>query len=687
MTDANADTNRAFLQAGVRWTRAVLEARVAALTPDRQKSWWQGRKTTAPHEAEPAEKAREAMSAATSPQVPIEKLAKAFGLSPFERDLLLLAASPEIDTGMPGLIADAQGDPGKRFPTFGLGMALFADPSWDALSPERPLRAHRLLEVHQSGAASLLAAPLRIDERIAAYIKGLNYLDERLASLITLLEPMGELAPSQEAVAATLAGWLTSPESHGLVQLTGIHRPSKVDVARRAATLANRQLFAIHADALPTSADDLATFVRLWSREARLQSLLLLVQGIEGPEPAVSEDGRTSAPARWPRVLGRLSGPVLLDVRQAQPDLDLAPVLTASPPTDAERRARWKQGLTIDAVEPTDASITRLAGEYKTSLSQIDDFARRATMLAGDSTREVSDRVTTAVAHAWNESVHHAGAALSAVTRWIGPRATIDDVRLPASEKAQLARLIRHARQRAVVAADFGFSDRSERGLGLTALFHGESGTGKTLAAEAVAHALGLGLAVVDMATVKSKYIGETEKNLRRIFDAAEAGGAVLCFDEADTFFGRRSEVKDSHDRYANIEINYLLMRMERFSGVAILATNQKHALDPAFMRRLRFVIGFPFPGQAERTEIWQTVFPVQTPLDVLDFDRLGRFPMTGGSIFSAAIAAAHAAAADESHVTMSHLLEAIRWEFRKLERPIAESEFREIDPRAEVVA
>jgi SpoVK/Ycf46/Vps4 family AAA+-type ATPase len=176
---------------------------------------------------------------------------------------------------------------------------------------------------------------------------------------------------------------------------------------------------------------------------------------------------------------------------------------------------------------------------------------------------------------------------------------------------------------------------------------------------------------------VVSKYIGETEKNLRRLFDAAEDGGAILFFDEADALFGKRSEVKDSHDRYANIEVNYLLQRMETYGGLAILATNMKSALDPAFLRRLRFVVSFPFPGQPERRAIWERAFPPQTPLAGLDFNRLARLNLTGGHIALVALNAAFAAAAADSPVTMPIVLAAARTEFRKLERPIHEPDFR----------
>ena len=219
------------------------------------------------------------------------------------------------------------------------------------------------------------------------------------------------------------------------------------------------------------------------------------------------------------------------------------------------------------------------------------------------------------------------------------------------------------------------------RGLGISALFAGDSGTGKTMAAEGIAKKLRLDLYRIDLSAVVSKYIGETEKNLRRMFDAAEDGGAILFFDEADALFGKRSEVKDSHDRYANIEVNYLLQRIEAYRGLAILATNMKDALDQAFLRRLRFVVDFPYPGQAERKAIWQGVFPELTTTAELDFDRLGRLDLTGGHIQNVALNAAFLAAHSESRVTMPLIFEAARAEFRKLGRFVSEADFRWTEP------
>jgi SpoVK/Ycf46/Vps4 family AAA+-type ATPase len=232
-------------------------------------------------------------------------------------------------------------------------------------------------------------------------------------------------------------------------------------------------------------------------------------------------------------------------------------------------------------------------------------------------------------------------------------------------------------RQRARVYDEWGFGDRNARGLGVAVLFSGGSGTGKTLAAEVLAGDLALDLYRIDLSSVVSKYIGETEKNLRRVFDAAEESGAILLFDEADALFGKRSEVKDSHDRYANIEVSYLLQRMEAYRGLAILTTNLRSALDASFQRRLRFIVNFPFPDAVQREAIWLRSVPQATPTDALDFRKLARLNVTGGSIRNISLNAAFLAADEGAPLSMRHLHAAAHAESAKLERPLAETETR----------
>jgi SpoVK/Ycf46/Vps4 family AAA+-type ATPase len=275
----------------------------------------------------------------------------------------------------------------------------------------------------------------------------------------------------------------------------------------------------------------------------------------------------------------------------------------------------------------------------------------------------------------WDACRVQARPRLDGLAQRIEPSATWDDLVLPGQQKQLLGQIALHVRQRTKVYQSWGFASKGSRGLGISALFAGPSGTGKTMAGEVLANELRLDLYRIDLSQVVSKYIGETEKNLRRVFDAADEGTAILLFDEADALFGKRSEVKDSHDRYANIEVSYLLQRMEAYRGLAILTTNRRNALDAAFLRRIRFVVEFPFPEATQRAEIWRRVFPEQTPTEGLRIDRLARLNAAGGHIRNIAMGAAFLAADGDEPVRMSHLLCAARSEFAKLERPLTDSE------------
>jgi len=338
-------------------------------------------------------------------------------------------------------------------------------------------------------------------------------------------------------------------------------------------------------------------------------------------------------------------------------------------PTVIEQHEAWKLALQSGGTdEDAERAAQRFAGQFNLSLQDI----RLATQMAA---RESATEPLTA--RAWNACLRLTQPKLDALAQRLEPKATWEDLVLSDESTTLLRQIVGQVRERYRVYEDWGYSRKMTRGLGINALFSGESGTGKTMAAEVLANELRLALYRIDLSAVVSKYIGQTEKNLRQLFDAAERGGAILFFDEADALFGKRSEVKDSHDRYANIEINYLLQRMEAFSGLAILATNMKTALDPAFLRRLRFVVNFQFPGPKERKLIWQKSLPAATPQEDLDYDRLARLNINGGHIHSIALNAAFLAAQSNQPVTTSLLLTAARTEMRKLEKPASESEFR----------
>jgi SpoVK/Ycf46/Vps4 family AAA+-type ATPase len=339
-------------------------------------------------------------------------------------------------------------------------------------------------------------------------------------------------------------------------------------------------------------------------------------------------------------------------------------------PTPAEQSDAWREALGAEA----DDLPARLTGQFNLNLPTIQQIAQTTVNQPGPD-GELSARL-------WDACLARTRPRLDVLAQRIEAKATWDDIVLPESEMRQLRQIADQVEQRSRVYDAWGFRKKMNRGLGISALFAGESGTGKTMAAEVIAIDLQLHLYRIDLSAVVSKYIGETEKNLRRLFDAAEDGGAILFFDEADALFGKRSQVKDSHDRYANIEINYLLQRMEAYRGLAVLATNMKSALDHAFLRRLRFIVNLPFPSREDRARIWQQVFPPQTPVNGLDYDHLSRLNLTGGGIHNIALGAAFMAAKTGERVNMLLVFEAAREEFRKMGQPVNEALFRWEEPR-----
>lgn len=600
-------------------------------------------------------------------------LALRLGLSPFERDVLLLCAAMELDTGLAALCSRAQGDPPRPYPTFALALTLFESPAWDALSPERPLRYWRLIEINQPPGQPLTSSPLRADERIVSYLKGLNYLDDRMAPLLSPVElPAGvtELPQSQQSASDNIIARLKNVdkgERLPVIQLLGIDSSSKQLVAAHAAQSLGLQLFRLPATLLPTQATELETLVRLWQRESMLLPLALYLEGF------ASEDASHAAPMN--RLLSLTEGVTLVDTRETLPGLPENSLrVDIAKPTPAEQKQAWTAALGDDA----GANAALLGSQFNLNVTAIHQIASRARAEQGGGDAGLHDRL-------WAACLASTRPRLDALAQRLDAKATWADLVLPAMQTSLLRQIAAQVGQRGTVYESWGFAHKMSRGLGISALFGGDSGTGKTMAAEVIANELRLNLYRIDLSAVVSKYIGETEKNLRRLFDAAEDGGAILFFDEADALFGKRSEVKDSHDRYANIEINYLLQRMEAYAGLAILATNRQSALDSAFMRRLRFVVNFPHPNAAQRKAMWQKVFPPETPVKDLDLDRLARLNLTGGNISSIALSAAFQAAHAGEPVTGQLILECARTELRKLGRVINELEFRAVAKAARV--
>jgi len=677
------NANDEYLAAGVNWVRLRLERQRGPLetrsTSDGRWFRWRASGDEGPHDRNVEQAAEHMAEAAQSDPPPaLHILGQRLGLTQFEREILLLCAALELDTRIAGLCAQAQGNPNLPHPTFALAMALFDDPAWEALSPERPLRRWRLLEISQPGAQPLTTSPLRADERIVNYLKGLNYLDDRLTPLLIPFEVAIDqeqsssvsdaLPPSQEALAALIVqtfAQLSGADRPPLIQLVGPDAVSKQLIALRAAASLGLTLFRLPAESLPSQIGEVETLARLWERESSLLPVALYLDAQEIDERLETEKGGETSPLR--RFLSRSQGIFMLAAREVWLGLGSGnAILDVNKPTPAEQRRAWAEVLgDLPAGLPA-----RLAGQFNLNLPAIRQAAQEIAV--SDSAEEpgLAERV-------WNICLIRTRPRLDVLATRIETKATWDDIVLPHNELELLRQIADQVEQRSKVYDEWGFRQKMNRGLGISALFAGESGTGKTMAAEVIANDLHLNLYRIDLSAVVSKYIGETEKNLRRMFDAAEDGGAILFFDEADALFGKRSEVKDSHDRYANIEINYLLQRMEAYRGLAVLATNMKNALDQAFLRRLRFIVNFPFPSREDRARIWQRSFPPQTPLNGLDYSFLARLNLTGGNIHNIALSAAFLAAKAGEKVNMPLVLAAARAEFRKMGQPVNEGLFR----------
>ncbi|WP_299088202.1 ATP-binding protein [uncultured Microbacterium sp.] len=574
----------------------------------------------------------------------LDRIAGAFGLTPFERGLLALTAGVEVHPALARAVVDAGGEV-----TWSLAHAVLPDPHWSAISPGGALRRWHLLEL---GAGPVALAPLHIGERVLHHLVGVDELDALLLPLVTRLRPP-ELVPASHAeVADRIAEAWGDPASPWItVALHGDDADGRLDVAWAACAALGLDPFLARGADLPSSPAERDLIATVWTRDSLLSGAALVIDAEGLSEEAVDA---------W---LDRIDGPAVVCSRHPL-GAEGALRLEVPRPASAEQRRLWRTALAPyhEGSEWQDAADL-LSSTHRLSARAI---ARCARLTTG-----ASDPVELTAA--LRAQLRHT--ELDGLVGAVRPRAGWADLVLPADRLELLRAMTDQVRHRQVVHEDWGFAELSARGLGTTALFAGEPGTGKTLAAEVIAHELGLELLHVDLSAVVSKYIGETEKNLRRIFDAADETGAILLFDEADALFGKRSEVRDSHDRYANIEVSYLLQRMEGYRGLAVLTTNARASLDPAFVRRLGFIVQFPFPDAEHRARIWARVFPDRTPTEGLDPRTLASLTISGGSIRNIAVAAAFRAAASGGPVRMPDVAWAARAELAKAERTISAGE------------
>jgi AAA+ superfamily predicted ATPase len=595
-------------------------------------------------------------------------LRQAFNLSAFDMDVILIALAPEVDLRYERLYAYLQDDVTRKRPTVDLVLNLLCATAEERLARRSAFASDGALLrnaiVHLASDPNyvhppLLAQCVKPDEQIVHFLLGDGGLDSRLSSSCRIILPTVEFSelviPPETRRELTRLARGSSTAAPGLcLWFHGATGAGKAEAAQALARRTGTTLVAL--DASRVELGDIEITFRLAIREASLRRAFLYVEHAEywRNEPPILRLLAVLVQGRACSVIFGSTEPLPAALLGAATPL-------AFPVPDAAGRARcWRQALAARGIDVEKATMSALAGRFRLTPAQIASAVSDAVLHTGGRPGE-KDLLGAARAQS--------GEALAALADKIEPRATWDDIVLSADAINQLRELCARVDYRDRVLNDWGFGRRLSRGRGTTALFTGGPGTGKTMAAEVIANALGLYLYRIDLARVVSKYIGETEKNLDRVFTAAGGADAILFFDEADALFGKRSEVRDAHDRYANIEISYLLQKMEEYEGVAILATNLADHLDKAFTRRLAFHVYFPFPDEAARLQIWMRAWPKEVPISgSVDCRALAHaLRLAGGSIRNISLAATFLAAADGGFVTMAHLLLATERENLKL--------------------
>ncbi|MBW4457834.1 MAG: ATP-binding protein [Nostoc indistinguendum CM1-VF10] len=597
----------------------------------------------------------------------LEQLCEILDLSLFERNILLLCAGRELERSWSSLLSEAQGNNQQDYPTFSLALEVLAQPDWSALMPDAPIRRWRLIEIEPGN--SLTTSPLRIDQRILHHLMGVQHLDERLTDIGVPVPIADDLVSSHQQVVQQLADiWLQAlneTEILPILQLCGAEVRSKLAIASVTCTLLGLNLYAVSAQALPTETNQLNLVKCLCEREWMLSDRVLL---LDCDELETTEASRESVIVRF---IESINCPLIITSRNRRRQRQ-RPLITfdVHQPTSEEQQLIWQNAL-ADMAPSFQGQLEALVSHFSLSPTDIQTACLKVKSLVKKIEQQSDTQTEQDIAlkfphlYLWDICRNQARPHLDELAQRIEPSSIWNDLVLPEQQKQILHEIVAHVTQRSKVYNSWGFGSKNSRGMGLSALFYGASGTGKTTASKLLAKELRLDLYRIDLSLIISKYIGETEKNLRRVFDAAKSGGVILLFDEADALFSKCLEVKDSYDRYANLEVSYLLQQIESYRGLSILTTNL-NAINKAFLRRLSFVVQFPLPNVQQRAEIWQRVIPNQTPTQGLDFDKLAQLELTGGSICSIALNAAFIAANADESLSMKHILQASKNESMK---------------------
>ncbi|WP_405066387.1 AAA family ATPase [Kribbella sp. NBC_01510] len=600
------------------------------------------------------------------------------GLTDVELDVLLIALAPEADLRYERLYGYLQDDVSRRRPTVDLVLDLVSSSAGEKLArralfaADAPLLDRLLLRLageERVPLTPLLAQTVVVDEQVTSLLLLQHGLDRQLAAHCRLTtSPRGRWAETPLPPEVRQAVLHAARAANGRHPLR-IHLHGPAGSGRRAAAEAlagelRLPVLTLSTAYLPSAYGEAATVVTRAFREAELQGALLFISDVD----ALPSDGPAGLVETLVELLVEHSGISVLAGSQPWSAIGDRPIglleVAFGRPDLPTRRAAWARCLDQSGVASSPELVDTLAGRFSFGPARIAEAVASAVVVAGGTGQPTENQL---FATARRQTGHR----LTALARRIEPACSWADLVLPPDTTTQLEELCSRVRLRSTVLHAWGFDRKLPRGQGTSALFTGPPGTGKTTAAEVVAGELALDLLSIDLSAVVSKYIGETEKNLEQIFSAAAEADAILMFDEADALFGKRSEVHDAHDRYANIETSYLLQRMEQYDGIAILATNLRENLDEAFTRRLQFVVDFPFPDETQREGIWRVSFPAEAPVDDdVDIAALARdFRLSGAGIKNAVLHAAYLAAAQGRPIERATVLRAIRREFQKMGR------------------
>jgi hypothetical protein len=601
---------------------------------------------------------------AAGEDIRLRRLARSFGLDGLDVELLLVSLAPDLDPRFERLYAYLHDDVSRRRASTGLALELCGAPLVSGerrrLGPSSPLIADGLLLIEETD-RPFLTRSLRVPDRVAAHLLGDDTPDPVIEMLTTASAgaEVGDVRPIEQALRSE-------------ARLVYIQEPAggaALSMAAAAFARVGMPVLALDLARLAPD-DDVKELSGRASREARLRGAGIVAGPVDALASRCAEGPRA---AEGIRALAEARSPIVLVGSRGWDPLwsrDVPVVVESAVVSVAERSQVWRSVLDGNAPAGTDPAQTTVG--FRLTPEQIHRAARAAHLQATAAGRGITADDLRAGARAQN------AAGLERLARRIAPRVAWDDLVLPPHVVTQLQELVARVRQRDQVLDAWGLGARSSKGRGIKALFAGDSGTGKTISAEVVAHDLGLDLYVIDLSTVIDKYVGETEKNLDRIFAEADRLNGVLLFDEADALFGKRSEVKDAQDRYANVEVAYLLQRMELFDGLAVLTTNLRSNIDDAFARRLDAIVDFPMPEEDDRRRLWEQHFRPGLPRAAdVDLDFLaGAFKISGGNIHNVVLAAAFLAAEGDRPVAMADLVRATEREYRKLGHLVVETEF-----------